>query len=843
MYRWRQGNSVFADFDDVWPEQPHPRLSRQVLADFRPTDNDAKISGLGHAYVSVLANEGIRSLLTLTICAISFLSLSVWLTTHIVATGRLLFVIPLLPSVGVFVLCSGYVLVKYRYRRLVVETVIFCCALPLITMSKAFRMLTAGVPPTKMGPSDSVALGRKWIETCSRQHHVCRYPLGPTTFITPRLLEINTADEHSHQTDMAVRLVETNLSEHIPSYIALAVRGEFENPIKLTKENMDKLQEEVRLGSLPQVWQDAISVTSRLGYRYLWIDQLCILQEPESDWLSEVTQAGLVFANAACTIFTEVDTGRAGSFSQFPVQEISKKSPENFSKERIHEKSKTLSIATCSSVSTLSDLPSRLSANNSSAIPGEVPIDTVFEQHGVGDFGSQTPWTFQANLLSLRSLHFCKDGILLFECSTMRASKQHQDGVHHFPEMAPTSPVTAPSPAKLRHSFTSPHHSLNMSYYYRTREKLVDPLRNVYKFETLVLPSPPPSSQPMELNEAVIQRQIEGLSNLSSVTRLRGALHRLLRAELPKQVDTNESQDKLELHHAWMDIVEAYSGCRFPENREKCEMLLPLLGISSVLSEHLTVMGSPRKGWSLVGGLWMDLLPLNLLWFRVNVSDGKKRDLAGEQVQTRPSGIPTWSWASIEGKASYRRIGQETTPRDQAVETNKKRRKSRLVCVPQPGSELLRTRRYRNDWVKVDMLLRGEIELEQSIVNAKLKVQPTWEMFKVDELGEDGGEVDLIYDFDVSTWTRPKGLLGLPLVKLRATNNPAQTARDGLILDLEAGVRRRGEGTEIHGILVKKVDDGENTYERVGYFWTGNTAAVGRMSRISDPVGGSILLK
>lgn len=56
--------------------------------------------------------------------------------------------------------------------------------------------------------------------------------------------------------------------------------------------------------SLPQPFQDAVTVTQRLGIRYLWIDALCIIQEGDSlaDLRRETARIGTVFRNAYCRL-------------------------------------------------------------------------------------------------------------------------------------------------------------------------------------------------------------------------------------------------------------------------------------------------------------------------------------------------------------------------------------------------------------------------------------------------------------------------------------------------------------------------------------------------------------
>ncbi|GME61995.1 heterokaryon incompatibility protein [Neofusicoccum parvum] len=53
---------------------------------------------------------------------------------------------------------------------------------------------------------------------------------------------------------------------------------------------------------LPRTFRDAMIITWRLGYRYLWIDSLCIIQNSEEDWMQEAGRMSEVYQNSVFTI-------------------------------------------------------------------------------------------------------------------------------------------------------------------------------------------------------------------------------------------------------------------------------------------------------------------------------------------------------------------------------------------------------------------------------------------------------------------------------------------------------------------------------------------------------------
>lgn len=59
---------------------------------------------------------------------------------------------------------------------------------------------------------------------------------------------------------------------------------------------------EILFANLPKTFRDAVTVTRKLGVRYLWIDSLCIIQDDPDDWLREAAVMGEIYAKAYCTL-------------------------------------------------------------------------------------------------------------------------------------------------------------------------------------------------------------------------------------------------------------------------------------------------------------------------------------------------------------------------------------------------------------------------------------------------------------------------------------------------------------------------------------------------------------
>jgi hypothetical protein len=71
---------------------------------------------------------------------------------------------------------------------------------------------------------------------------------------------------------------------------------------------------------LTQTFKDAVALTEQLGYEYLWIDALCILQDSKEDWEAESAKMHQVYAN--CDLMLSADGAKDGSVGFFRGDQI-----------------------------------------------------------------------------------------------------------------------------------------------------------------------------------------------------------------------------------------------------------------------------------------------------------------------------------------------------------------------------------------------------------------------------------------------------------------------------------------------------------------------------------------
>jgi hypothetical protein len=77
----------------------------------------------------------------------------------------------------------------------------------------------------------------------------------------------------------------------------------------LDSGNLLERQNGMAMQALPPTFRDAIEVTRRLGYRYLWIDSLCILQDSYKDWEMESALMQEYYQNSILTIALDTTPG------------------------------------------------------------------------------------------------------------------------------------------------------------------------------------------------------------------------------------------------------------------------------------------------------------------------------------------------------------------------------------------------------------------------------------------------------------------------------------------------------------------------------------------------------
>jgi len=138
------------------------------------------------------------------------------------------------------------------------------------------------------------------MQTCATHHHFCQPAASERQhagILPARFLEVYPTDSEEY----AAHVVSARNLPSTAPYAALSYVWN-DDDLLLNLKNIDALYRSVPLDALSKPVADAISVTRKLGLRYLWVDALCIVQDSEGDRREECATMTDVYRNATITI-------------------------------------------------------------------------------------------------------------------------------------------------------------------------------------------------------------------------------------------------------------------------------------------------------------------------------------------------------------------------------------------------------------------------------------------------------------------------------------------------------------------------------------------------------------
>lgn len=104
-------------------------------------------------------------------------------------------------------------------------------------------------------------------------------------------------------------------------YVTLSHRWGKHQPAQLLRENLEILRQGVHMDYLPRLFQEAVAVTKRLKYRYLWIDSLCIVQDDWRDWNIQASKMADIYSNSqVCIAASDTEDGNCSFLTPSGVE-------------------------------------------------------------------------------------------------------------------------------------------------------------------------------------------------------------------------------------------------------------------------------------------------------------------------------------------------------------------------------------------------------------------------------------------------------------------------------------------------------------------------------------------
>lgn len=151
------------------------------------------------------------------------------------------------------------------------------------------------------------------MSSCEAEHKQCLEHIKSVSVqkLPTRLLKI----EEQNGGVVGVRLVDTSDVEG--TYACLSYCwGSNRQELMTTTANLDKYRHKIPWQELPSTLGDAIKLCYRLGFQYLWVDSLCIVQNDEQDWLREASNMAGIYSKSALTLAVHLCDDASESFLQ-----------------------------------------------------------------------------------------------------------------------------------------------------------------------------------------------------------------------------------------------------------------------------------------------------------------------------------------------------------------------------------------------------------------------------------------------------------------------------------------------------------------------------------------------
>lgn len=156
------------------------------------------------------------------------------------------------------------------------------------------------------GSTESLIFLKECLEKCRAEHQSCP-STSSSAWVPTRLIQVEQD---------SLRLVESSETTVSGQFVSLSHCWGGAKILKLTTKNINVLKGKIPFLQLPKTFQDAIQVVKTLGFRYIWIDSLCIIQDSDQDWHREASTMLKVYKHALFNIAATASTNSFGGLFQ-----------------------------------------------------------------------------------------------------------------------------------------------------------------------------------------------------------------------------------------------------------------------------------------------------------------------------------------------------------------------------------------------------------------------------------------------------------------------------------------------------------------------------------------------
>lgn len=231
------------------------------------------------------------------------------------------------------------------------------------------------------------------MDECHSNHDTCR-EAQQQEWMPTRLVDISDYEKGY------ARVVDSSTLPKGSGEVYLALShcwGRKPFPV-MSHANKEAFERGVLISSLGLNFQDAMFITRQIGFRYIWIDSLCIIQGSAKDWNNEAPLMNKVYKNAFLTLGALASQdGHGGLFRD--------RDPEM-----------------------TNPCPFRLRTEDEGDIEGFLVNSDFWESQVRRAPLSQRAWVVQERILAPKSLYF-GESQLFWECRQQLACELFPDGV------------------------------------------------------------------------------------------------------------------------------------------------------------------------------------------------------------------------------------------------------------------------------------------------------------------------------------------------------------------------------------------------------------------------------
>ena len=247
------------------------------------------------------------------------------------------------------------------------------------------------------GRTDSYAsmeVAAQWLSDCTLKHMKCSVA-EPLLWKPKRLLDISVRGPGGTQ---GVKLTDGMFADPLSEYVTLSYCYGTSKQIRLHRKTLPALRQGVAASSLPKTLEDAVYMTRKLGFRYLWVDCICLMQDDPDEMLSECSQMDKVYSGASLNLTATASRDSAGGlFYKRDVDALR---------------------------------PCIIEVTGNDIVPGTYYClrSTIWQDLVDRSPIARRAWILQERCLAKRTLHFTRNEIL-WECQECSASESFPDGL------------------------------------------------------------------------------------------------------------------------------------------------------------------------------------------------------------------------------------------------------------------------------------------------------------------------------------------------------------------------------------------------------------------------------